>query len=886
MRRFVRPLAFTALAVCCSAALAASTTDKPPLERLPGWAVPEAYTLDFRIDPAKSNFSGTTAIQVELKKASDHVWLHGKDLKVSSVTVTDADGNEHEATWVDAAPKAGVVRVDFGQTLDPQEITLTFEFKAPFNQRLEGLYKVVSGGDPYVMTQMEPISARFAFPSFDEPGFKTPYDITMTIPDADKGFANTRLVKKTEDGDGWKTLTFATTKPLPTYLVAYAVGPWSVNEGPSIKPDKYRSEPIPLRGIAARGKAKYMDYILGQTPAIIRTLENYYGFGYPFGKLDLVAVPDFSAGAMENAGFVTFRDYLLLLKPDSAKRYYRSAFNVTAHELAHQWTGDTVTLDWWNDLWLNESFATWMQQKITQKLHPEYRADLSRVEGAEGAMHMDSLVSSRMIRQPITGNGDIQTAFDGITYQKGAAVLGMFENYVGKDTFRKGMRAYIQKYKFGNAKAENLVDSIAEAAGKGERFKKAFKSFLNQTGVPEVTTRLDCSGEHPVLHLTQSRYLPLGSKGDPDRIWGIPVTVRDPAGVTSTLLDTKTGSMTLAGSECPAWYMPNASGNGYYRFSMADDDMAKLNANIDQLNDAEKLAYADAVGAAFHRGEIDAHQALAILPELASAETVDVALAPLDTFGWIWRHLAQTDAQKAKLKDMIKAAYLPRLQKLGYRRVEGESGDAVQMRSVLAGVLGLTVKVPEVRQALLEQGDAVLDADPDGKLNWDAANSDLLGTVLAAEVQVHGKPVIDTLMKKLGTVTNPAHRNAMLAALRQAEGEQAERVRDFALGDSVKVGEMRLIYVDRDNAEDRTASWNWFVKNYDKVVARTGTFGTGYLPRMGGGCSVAEAKRNSAFFKPRLKDLPGADRGLAQTNEATLLCAALKKAQDPKAIMK
>ncbi|HET7268701.1 MAG TPA: M1 family metallopeptidase [Oleiagrimonas sp.] len=885
MHRFVRPLLAAALTLSCGVALAASA-GKPPLERLPGWAVPEAYSLAFRIDPAKSHFSGTDIITVELKKPSDHVWLHGKKLDVSSVTVTTADGQSHAADYVEAAPRAGVVRVDFGRTLQPQEIRLTFKFKAPFNHRLQGLYKVVNGGEPYVMTQMEPISARYAFPSFDEPRFKTPYNISLTIPVDDKGFANTKRVDKASHGNGWKTLTFAQTKPLPTYLVAYAVGPWSVVKGPAISPDKYRSEPVQLRGIAPKGKAKYMHWILGQTPDIIHALEKYYAFGYPFGKLDLVAVPDFSAGAMENAGFVTFRDYLLLLKPDSAAHYYRTAFDVAAHELAHQWTGDTVTLQWWNDIWLNEAFATWMQQKVTHKLHPEYRGLLQRVEGAQEAMRDDSLVSARKIRQPITGNGDIQTAFDAITYQKGAAVIGMFENYVGKKTFRKGMRAYIHKHKFGNADGSDLVDAIAKAAGKGERFKRAFKSFLNQTGVPEVVTKLDCSGDHPVLHVTQHRYLPLGSKGDPERTWGIPVCVRDAAGVSCQLLDGKHGTMQLAGSQCPAWYMPNAHGNGYYRFSMAASDRTALNAHLAQLDDAEKLAYADAVDAAFHRGEINAAEALAILPELASSNTVDVALAPLRTFRWIWHHEARTKAQKAKLTALVKAAYLPRLQKLGYVSRDDESSDAAHMRAELAKLFGLTVKVPAVRKALLKQGDAVLGAEHDGHLAFASANSDLLGTVLGVEVQVHGKPVVSKLMQQLGTVTNPAWRNAMIAGLLQATGKQAERVRNFALTDAIKVGEMRLMYVDRDTAEARTASWNWFVTHFDQVMARTGTFGMGYLPRMGGGCSVAEAKRNRAFFTPRLDEIPGAKRGLAQTNEQTLLCAALKQAQDPKAIMK
>jgi alanyl aminopeptidase len=880
---------FTALALCCGVALAAAA-DKPPLEKLPGWAVPEAYTLAFRIDPTKADYSGTTKIKVDLKQASDHVWMHGKELKVSKVTVTDAAGKQHAAKYVEAAPKAGVVRIDFGTTLQPQEITLELAFTAPFNQQLQGLYKVHHDDVPYAMTQMEPISARYAFPSFDEPGFKTPYDISMTIPDSDVGVANTAQVKQAEAGDGWKTLTFAETRPLPTYLVAFAVGTWDVVDGPTIAANRWRKEPLPLRGVAAKGEGHRMQHILGETPKIIDALEDYYGFGYPFGKLDLLAAPDFSAGAMENAGLVTFRDYLLLLDPDSAQRYVQGSFNVTAHELAHMWTGDTVTTEWWNDIWLNEAFATWMQQKVTMKVHPEYRADLDRIRGAQGAMSNDSLVSARKVRQPITGNGDIETAFDGITYQKGAAILGMFEGYVGDKTFQKGMRAYIQDHKFGNATADDLVDAIADAAGKGDDFKHDFKSFLNQSGVPMIETRLDCSGDHPVLHLKQSRYLPLGSKGDPNRVWGVPVCVRTGAGadgVQCTMLDKAEGSMTLAGSQCPAWYMPNAEARGYYRFSMAKADMAKLNGVIGSLDDREQLAYADAVGAAFRRGDIDAHDALAAMAKLAPSKTTDVALAPLNTIGWIWEHEVRTDAQRARVRDAVKAAYLPRLEALGYTRKAGESPDDVSMRSSLAGMLGLMVKLPEVRAELLKQGDAVLKAKPDGSLNYGAANPDLLGNALAVSVEEHGKPVVDTLMAQLTKTSDPAQRNAMLSALGNAKGDQAERVRDFSLNKDVKVGEMaRLLYGGRDTAQGRTDVWNWFVKHYDQVVARSGSFSTGYLPGLagGGGCSQAEADRMQTFFKPRLKDLTGADRGLAQSTESTLLCAALKAEQDPDAI--
>ncbi|KRF02353.1 aminopeptidase [Frateuria sp. Soil773] len=892
MRRLVRPLVLTALAACCGAAFAA-TADQVPHGKLPRWAVPQSYTLAFKVDPRQQDFSGTTTIRLTLEQASDHVWLHGHDLKVAKVTVTDAAGKTHAGKYVEAAPKEGVVRVDFGSTLKPQELTLTFDYSAPLNQQLQGLYKVSHEGQPYAMTQMEPISARYAFPGFDQPDYKTPFDISLTIPSDEQGVANTKQVKEEKAGDGWKTLTFSRTKPLPTYLVAFGVGPWDIVKGPDISPTPYRAEPLELRGVAAKGEGHRMQHVLGETPSIIHALEDYYGFGYPWDKLDLLAAPDFSAGAMENPGLVTFRDWLLLLDKDSAARYVRGSFNVTAHELAHQWTGDTVTMAWWDDLWLNEAFATWMQGKVTQKVHPEYRADLDNVRGAQFAMNGDSLVTTRKIRQPITGNGDIETAFDGITYSKGASVLGMFEGYVGEDTFRKGMRAYIQEHKFGNATATDLVDAIAKAADKGDDFKQAFMSFLNQPGVPYVQTRLSQDGGKTVLHLSQSRYLPVGSKGDAKHVWGVPMCVRygtaDGSKVSCEMLNKAQGTMVLAGASNPTWVMPNANGTGYYRFGMTKGDLASLGKQIGKLDDAEQLTYADAVDSSFRHGDLDAGDVLAALKPLTSSKTREVALAPMGSFEWIYRRLAATDAQRAKLVEWAKSAYLPTMESLGYQRKPGEADGDSLMRSTLAGFLALDMKLPEVRAALLKQGDAALKTK-DGHLDLASGNPDLLGAALGVAVQEHGKSAVDALIAELPKTSDPAQRNAMLAGLSAVEDPAlAEQVRDFSLDKQVKVGEMAaLLRGGRDTQAQRDAVWKWSVANYDKIVARTGSFSGGRLPALmgGGGCSQAEVDRLQAFFKTRVKDVTGAARGLAQTSESTLLCSALKAKQDPAAILR
>ncbi len=893
MRRFVRPLVLTALAACCGAALAAGT-DAAPLGHLPTWAQPESYKLSFKVDPKQEDYSGSTTIRIKLAQASDFIWLHGKDLKVSKVTVTDAAGKKHQGKYTVAAEKEGVAKVDLGAKLEG-EITVAIDFTAPLNKQLQGLYKVSHEGIPYAMTQMEPVSARYAFPGFDEPSFKVPFDISLTIPSDDQGVANTAQIKEEKAGAGWKTLTFSTTKPLPTYLVAFAVGPWDVVKGPDITPTQYRSTATPLRGIAAKGEGHRMQHVLGETNSIIHTLEDYYGFGYPYDKLDLLAAPDFSAGAMENAGLVTFRDWLLLIDPDSAAQYVRGSFNVNAHELAHQWTGDTVTMAWWDDLWLNEAFATWMQQKVTIKVHPEYRADLDRVRGAQGAMNNDSLVSARKIRQPITGNGDIETAFDGITYQKGAAVLGMFEGYVTDPVFQKGMRAYIQKHKFANATADDLIDAIAEAAGQGDAFKKAFRSFLDQSGVPYVATEVKTEGGKTVLHLAQSRYLPLGSTGDANRVWGVPMCVRygtegGSNKVKCELFDKATGTMVLDGAAKNSWVLPNADGRGYYRFAQSKADLAALSKVVGSLSDAEQLAYADAVRAGFQHGELDAGDVLAAYKPLTASKTREVFTAPMGTFGWILANEAQTDAQREHLRKWATEAYLPKLKELGFRKKAGEPDNDTITRTTLAGFLAdKDIGVPEVRAELLKQGDAALKTK-DGHLDLEAADADLLGDALGVAVQERGAPAVDALIAEIPKTSDPAKRNAMLSALADIKDPTlANKARDFALSKDVKVGEMAMVLRGgRDTEASRAQMWKWFLANYDKIVERTGSFAGGRLPALagGGGCSKAEADRLNAFFKPRLNQVSGAERGLAQTSEEILLCSAQKAKQDPKAILR
>jgi alanyl aminopeptidase len=463
------------------------------------------------------------------------------------------------------------------------------------------------------------------------------------------------------------------------------------------------------------------------------------------------------------------------------------------------------------------------------------------------------------------------------------------------------MRAYIQAHKFGTATASDLVSSIATAAGKGEAFKHAFKSFLNQSGVPYVQTKLEQKDGKTVLTLKQSRYLPLGSRGSSQRIWGIPVCVRygvaangkdgaSSSKVACDMLDKASGSMVLAGASQPTWVMPNADGRGYYRFSLDKHALAALSRQADTLSDTEQLAYADAISASFKRGDLDAGDVLMALKPLTRSKVSEVATAPIGQAAWIYRHEAVTDAQRAHIRSWVEAAYLPRLEQLGYTRKAGESDGDALLRSTLASALAFDFEVPQVRAALLKQGDAALAKKADGRLDLGAADPDLLGDALGVAVQTHGKSAVDALIAELPRTTDPALRNGILAGLSEVQDPQlANQARDFALSKAVKVGEMAAILRGgRDTRAERDAYWTWFTGHYPQILARTGSFAGGALPRLAGGgsCSTAEVDRLQAFFKTRMNDAAGISRGLAQTSESGLLCAALKGKQDPDAILR
>jgi alanyl aminopeptidase len=515
--------------------------------RLPPTATPLRYSLALEIDPGKPRFSGRVRILVSIEHATQFIVLHGRDLHLTSIAAhlqgrAIAGLATPRVAHGGSAPEELVLT--FAEKLPAGQATIEIAYDAPFSSTLGGLYRVNDADRWYAFTQFQATDARRAFPCFDEPGFKTAFDISITAPKGLIAIANAPETIHKDVGAS-TTFGFATTRPLPTYLVALAVGDFDVRPAPA--------SPIPLRLVATKGKAQLGGPALEATQALTALLADYFGIRYPYEKLDIVAVPDFAAGAMENAGLITFQEELLLIDPKTiTTRTRRDQALVIAHELAHQWFGNLVTMQWWDDLWLNEGFATWMEAKIVDKWRPTFGARLERLVGAQDVMDTDALKSARAVRQPVNSTDEAMEAFDGITYQKGAAVLGMIESWIGEDVFQKGVRDYLRANAWKNAKAEDLLRALDLASNKD--VSKVASSFLDKPGVPAVSVTASCDKKEVQLAIKQTPWHPLGGAAAANASWTIPTCMRAEGtkGDVCAIVGPETATKELPGAKCPA----------------------------------------------------------------------------------------------------------------------------------------------------------------------------------------------------------------------------------------------------------------------------------------------------------------------------------------------
>ena len=493
-------------------------------QRLPQVAVPENYNLTFAPDLNRGNFAGEETIQVKLLKPTSQIVLNSADIDVQDASIT-SDGATQKATLTFDKEKE-MVTLAVEHPLASGLAAVHVRYTGILNSEMRGFYMGKDDhGRKYAATQFESTDARRAFPSFDEPAYKATFDITVIADTEHTVISNTKVISDTPGpGTNKHTVRFSTSPRMSSYLAAVAVGQFEYIEG--------SADGIPIRIYSTPGKKHLDTFALEATENFVHYFDQYFGIKYPYGKLDLIGLPDFSAGAMENIALITSREALLQLDDQQASLGQRKAVAITiSHEIAHQWFGDLVTMQWWDDIWLNEGFATWMEGKPVDAWKPEWNAGLDEVSAGNilttlGALNVDSLATTRAIQQPAETPDQIQELFDGIAYGKTAAVLRMLEAYLGPEAFRAGVNEYLKEHAYGNSTADDFWSTLAKVSKKP--VDTIMPTFVKQPGVPMLSINAQCAGNSTKVSLAQQRYFFDRAKfnAGSDQLWQVPVCMR------------------------------------------------------------------------------------------------------------------------------------------------------------------------------------------------------------------------------------------------------------------------------------------------------------------------------------------------------------------------
>ena len=839
---------------------------QPPTFRLPTFALPVDYELHLILAPDQDTFTGTVDINLSIQQPTSVLWLNADKITIRKATLSAAG----EALTAKILPQPeNLVGFSFAHAVGAGPAKLSIAYQGEISRKdMQGIFQVKDGDRWYIYSQFEDISARRALPCFDEPGYKVPWQVTLTVPNDDGAFSNTPVIAESKDGNGTKTVKFAETKPLPSYLVAVAVGPLQI-----VDAGLAGAKRTPVRIIVPRGRGAEAEYVAQITPEIVNLLEKYFGLPYPYEKLDEAAIP-LAGYAMEHPGLVTYGAGFFLLNPDQATvGAKRLVTSIIAHELSHQWFGDLVTTAWWDDTWLNEGFASWMANKIVTECCPAWKMGIDELNGYQEAMETDELVSARKVRQPINSNHDIANAFDEITYNKGSAILNMFESYMGADKFRQGIRRYLLKYSWGNATSADFLSSLS---GDDPALAKAFSTFLDQAGVPLLTARLKCQSGAAQLELSQQRFVPRGSQAAPDQLWNIPVCVNYPGGAGEarqcTLMKAKTASLTLSPAQgCPAWTYANAGEAGYYRVLYAPGDLAALLKSEPALSEIEQVGLIGDI-AALTKGYLPLGEAMAVVPRFANQPSWAAVTKTLAVAGGLGDHLVPAEL-KPQYHRYLSDLYKPRALALGWKDRADEGTDDRLLRPVLVNVMSNQAEDPAFIAAAQKLALAWLD-DPK------AVDRDLWEVVLNTAAghgdqalfhRLHARAKAETdenlqeqLLVAMGSFRDPAIIKGALALI---------------LSEEFDIRQSLSILFASSSDEIRDVKYAWLKENWDALIVKMPTDDGASTPFIAEDyCDAQRREDAKSFFTGRATKFAGGPRNLDEVLERISLCIANQQA--------
>jgi puromycin-sensitive aminopeptidase len=804
---------------------AITSTDGNPY-RLPRTVLPQRYDLTLEPDLDAATFSGVEAIAVDVREPTDKVVLNALELEIDEAAVELPDGSRRPAeARLDADTERMTLRV--GEPLPAGPATLRLRFRGVLNDKLRGFYRSTFTDDQGVervlaTTQMEATDARRAFPCWDEPDIKAIFSVTLVVPDDLLAISNAAEVSRRPVDGGKVAIGFADTMPMSTYLVAFIVGPLTATEPVMV-------DGAPLRVVCPIGKEHLADYALEVGAFALRFYADWFDIAYPGDKLDLVAIPDFAFGAMENLGCVTFRERLVLIDPATATQAERQAVvDVIAHEIAHMWFGDLVTMRWWNGIWLNEAFATFMEMTCTDAFRPDWQRWVNFGLSRSAAFDTDALTTTRPVEYPVVSPDDADGMFDILTYEKGASVVRMLEQYLGPDRFRAGIRRYMAQHRFGNTETTDLWDALE--AETGEPVRQIADSWIFQGGFPEViVTSADTADRGRRLRLTQHRF---GYREvDEAARWSVPVVVElpgDPAtGAAMTqeriLLDDDTAELPLPGAARCA--KVNAGAHGFYRVRYAPDLLDTLVQRLDVLTPIERYILVDDAWAAVLAGSMGAPAFLDMIDRFAGETDLSVWERIVASLGQLDR-LIEGDARR-RLQTRGATLMAAARTRLGPDVRDGDDDRTKTLRGVLlqaAAVVGGDSDAQTRCRDLLER----FLADPR------SVDASLSAAALSASATLGDMALHERLAERFAATQNPQDRERLLRSLaRFRNADCLDRTLSLSLSGDVRTQDAPYLLAEAlTNRDNGPAAWRFVAEHWDEINRR---FPANSIPRMLGG---------------------------------------------------
>ena len=690
MKRFL--LAVMGGVFACSGLLA---------QRLPEGIVPDSYDLKFEPDLANATFSGDETIRVHLQKPATSIVLNAAELELKEVWIGSVDFKQAAAVTMDEKNETATFTVPTAVPAGPAEIHV--RFSGILNDKLRGFYLSQTARRRYAVTQFEATDARRAFPSFDEPAYKAVFRIALVVDNGDTAISNGAIVSDTPGPErGKHTLKFSDSPKMSSYLVAMMVGDFACISG--------GADGIPIRVCAVPEKKDLLSCALASAENILKFYDIYYDTKYPFHKLDIIAFPDFSAGAMENTAAITYRETLLTIDDKSASvDAHRAVADVLAHEMAHMWFGDLVTMKWWDDIWLNEGFATWMAFKPVESFDPARHAEREEIQQTQDSLLTDAIASVRPIRAKADTTAGIQALFDGIAYGKAASVLRMVEAYVGPEVFRRGANAYLARHAYGNATAEDFWNQVAATSEKP--VDKIMASFTQQSGAPLITVKSVCAGggttggrwkkkkikETTQVTLSQERYFGDAEKlaAGSQELWQVPVNLRGAEEKNGIYFVLSGRQQTFELPGCSPWVYANAGARGYYRSNYEPAVSTKISDALETgFSPEERIEFLGDEWAMARVGRVNIGEYLGTLEKLKTERTRAVVDAMTEHFSVLHDYIVDP-SDRAAFEQWVRKLLRPIANDLGETATPGEPDDRRALRADVFGALATYGRDPE-----------------------------------------------------------------------------------------------------------------------------------------------------------------------------------------------